>query len=175
LTSRLDDRAGVLDLGCGSGVKTARLAEHFDVLGVDFSDEQIRLARLNVPKARFQHADFTVLELPDSSFDAVTAFYSISHVPREKHGALFAKIARWLRPGGLFLASLGARRSEDWTGEWLGVEMFFSSHDADTNRRLLRASGFELLLDEVVTMREPEGEATFLWVLAQHPHAEETA
>src|SRR5205809_4517983 len=99
--------------------------------------------------------------------DRRTAFYSISYVPRDEHARLFMKIARWLRPGGLFLASLGALGSEDWTGVWLGVEMFFSSHDAETNRRLLRESGFELLLDEVVTMREPEGEATFLWVLAQ--------
>jgi hypothetical protein len=47
------------------------------------------------------------------------------------------------------------------------VEMFFSGFDADTNRRLLSEAGFELVLDEVVTMREPEGDATFLWVLAQ--------
>jgi len=167
LASRLDDGSRVLDLGCGSGVKTKRLAERFDVLGVDLSEEQIGLARRNVPKASFRRADFAGLELPESSFDAVTAFYSISHVPREKHAALFASIARWLTPGGLFLASLGARGSEDWTGEWLGVEMFFSSHDAGTNCRLLRESGFELLLDEVVTMREPEGEATFLWLLAR--------
>jgi hypothetical protein len=45
--------------------------------------------------------------------------------------------------------------------------MFFSSHDAETNRRLLAAAGFELVADEVVTMREPEGKATFLWVLAR--------
>jgi hypothetical protein len=48
----------------------------------------------------------------------------------------------------------------------LGVPMFFSSFDADENRRLLRAAGFELRRDDVVTMREPGGAATFLWVLA---------
>jgi cyclopropane fatty-acyl-phospholipid synthase-like methyltransferase len=169
LTSRLDDGARVLDLGCGSGDKTRRLAGRFDVLGVDLSEKQLGLARLAVPDATFQQGDFAGLNLAESSFDAVTAFYSITHVPREEHPALFGKIARWLRSGGLFLASLSANGTSDWTEEWLGVKMFFSGYDADTNRRLLRESGFRLLVDEVVTMREPDGEATFLWVLAEKP------
>jgi ubiquinone/menaquinone biosynthesis C-methylase UbiE len=168
LGRRLPDGARVLDLGCGGGSKTKRLAKRFQVVGVDISDEQLRLARAEVPQAAFVQADFVELDFPAASFDAVTAFYSITHVPRQEHEALFGRIHGWLKPGGFFLASLGARGSDDWTGEWLGVEMFFSSHDADTNRRLLRETGFRLLLDEVVTMREPEGEATFLWVLADH-------
>jgi hypothetical protein len=47
--------------------------------------------------------------------------------------------------------------------------MFFSSHDAETNRRLLRAANFELLIDEIIETPEPEGPVPFLWVLAQRP------
>ena len=166
LADRLPDRAHVLDLGCGNGAKTKRLAQRFEVVGVDISEEQLRLARGEVPDATLVQADFAELDFPAESFDAVTAFYSITHVPREEHEALFGRIHGWLKPGGFFLASLGARGGEDWTGEWQGVEMFFSSHDADTNRRVLREVGFGLVVDEVVAMREPEGEATFLWVLA---------
>jgi hypothetical protein len=32
--------------------------------------------------------------------------------------------------------------------------------------RLVREAGFEILRDELVTFREPEGDATFQWVLA---------
>jgi cyclopropane fatty-acyl-phospholipid synthase-like methyltransferase len=166
LTARLEDGARVLDLGCGNGMKTRRLAERFEVVAVDLSEEQLTLARENVPEASVLQGDFSVLDFSAGSFDAVTAYYSITHVPREEHPDLFRRIATWLKPGGLFLASLSSGGGEDWTGEWLGVEMFFSGFDADENRRLLRAAGFELILDEVVTMREPEGEATFLWVLA---------
>jgi hypothetical protein len=74
-------------------------------------------------------------------------------------------VRRWLRPGGVFLASLGAGDLEAWSGEWLGVPMFFSSHPAAENLRLLTAAGLEPVRDEVVTMREPEGDATFLWVI----------
>jgi hypothetical protein len=57
----------------------------------------------------------------------------------------------------------------DRTEEWLGVPMFFSGFDADTNRRLVREAGFELLVAEVVWMREPGLDVAFLWVLGQRP------
>jgi ubiquinone/menaquinone biosynthesis C-methylase UbiE len=169
LAGRLERGASVLDLGCGNGRKIARLANRFDVTGVDISEEQLRLARAEIPDAEFVHADLAELDLPAESYDAVTALYSISHVPREEHAALFGKIARWLRSGGLFVASLSANGTDDWTEEWLGVEMFFSGFDADTNRRLVREAGFELVVDDVVSMQEPDTEASFLWVLARKP------
>jgi hypothetical protein len=47
--------------------------------------------------------------------------------------------------------------------------MFFSSWEPATNRRLLQDAGFELLVDELVTIREPppDGDALFEWVLAR--------
>ena len=169
LAGRLAPGSRVLDLGCGNGRKIRRLADRFEVTGVDISEEQLRLASAEIPNATLVHADLSELDFPEGSYDAVTAFYSISHVPRDEHAALFGKIASWLTPGGLFLASLSANGTDDWTEEWLGVEMFFSGFDAETNRRLVREAGLELLVDEVVSMQEPETEATFLWVLARKP------
>jgi SAM-dependent methyltransferase len=168
LANRLLDNVNVLDLGCGAGIpSTKQLAERFTVTGVDISQAQVRLAHGNVPNATFAHSDFAQLDFDDETFDGVSAFYSVSHTPRDSHAALFQHVARLLKPGGLFLASLGAVDSPDWTGEWLNVPMFFSSYDAGTNSNALRAAGLTLLLDEVVTMQEPEGQAIFLWVLAQ--------
>ena len=169
---RLPLGARVLDLGCGTGLPSTRaLARHFEVVGVDISEAQLEAARAQVPEATFVHGDFAEIELPDASLDGVTAFYSISHVPRDDHPRLFGRIARWLVPGGLFLASLGATDAPDWVGEWLGVPMFFSSHDADANRALLGAAGFVLVVDEIVEMHEPGGPVSFLWVIARKPAA----
>lgn len=170
--SRLPDVARVLDLGCGAGLGSTRnLAERFQVVGVDISHVQIELARRNVPTAEFIEGDFTELEFADSTFDGIAAFYAISHVPREEHQQLFTDVFRWLVPGGLFLATLGALDAPDWTGEWLGEPMFFSSHGADVNRQLLKTAGFELLLDEVLETHEPGGTVSFLWVIAQRAPA----
>lgn len=168
LTDRLDDGAEVLDLGCGAGVPcTKLLAERHDVLGFDVSAAQLDLARRNVPGARFQKGDMAEVSFPDECFDAVTAFYSVLHVPRESQGDLFVSIADWLRPGGWFLAALGCSEANGVEDDWLGTPMFFSSHAPAENRRLLEAAGFTLVVDEPVTMHEPEGAATFHWVLGR--------
>lgn len=168
LASELAPGARVLDLGCGSGVPSTKvLAERFEVVGVDFSTAQIAKARVNVPNATFIVADLTEVQFPPGSFDAVTAFYSIDHVPREEHGRLIAAVARWLAPEGLFLAVFGLNDEADWTGDWLGVPMYFSSYDPDTTRSMLAGAGFERLVDEIIEMREPEGPESFLWILAR--------
>jgi hypothetical protein len=45
------------------------------------ASNQLELARQNVRNARFIKADMTTIALPPDSFEAVTAFYSIGHVP----------------------------------------------------------------------------------------------
>ena len=157
----------VLDLGCGAGVPcTAALARRGDVVGVDLSSSQLDLARQNVPGAHFIKADMTTIELAPASLDAVTAFYSIVHVPRAQHGSLFQRIATWLRPGGRFLAALGCVAEDGTVNDWLGVPMYFSSHDTQANRRLIAEAGLDVGVDEAVIMQEPEGPATFQWLIA---------
>lgn len=169
LMQLLPERARVVDLGCGAGLPSTKLFADagYEVMGVDISAEQIRRARRNVPSADFLHADITELALEPASVDAVTAYYSLNHLPREILGSFLARISGWLAPGGLLLAAFGAGDSPDWTGEWLGATMFFSSWDARTNRRLIQAAELERIRDELVTLREPEGDALFQWILAR--------
>ncbi|HYH92578.1 MAG TPA: class I SAM-dependent methyltransferase [Candidatus Saccharimonadales bacterium] len=163
--------ADVLDLGCGAGAPMTRtLAVGRQVTGVDLSARQIELARGHVPDAVFVQADMTALELPAASLDAVTAFYSLTHVPRADLPALLSDIHRWLRPGGLLLATMGAEDGPDEIeDDWLGVPMFFSHHGAKRNRALVREAGLQIL--EAVVQAEPEDRhaALFLWVVARKP------
>jgi uncharacterized protein YdhG (YjbR/CyaY superfamily)/predicted TPR repeat methyltransferase len=169
-TRRLPAGSRVLDLGCGAGLPTTgELARRYKVIGVDISEAQISAARRNVPDGTFVQSDFAELRFDAGSFDGVVALYAISHLPRDEHAELFRRIADWLAPGGLFMATLGASDSPDWIGPWLGVPMFFSSYDAATNRRLLLEAGFDVLIDEVLEVDEPEGTVAFEWVLARKP------
>lgn len=168
LVTRLPEGTHVVELGCGGGTpETALLGERFRLTGVDLSHEQLRRARRRVPQARFVQADFTELDFEPGSVGAVAAFYSFNHVPRDLLPALLARIHRWLGPDGLFLATLGTGDTEGWTGDWLGVPMFFSSFPPEVNTRLLDEAGFELLRNDVVTIREPEGEVAFQWILGR--------
>ena len=160
--------ASVVELGCGNGTaETQELARHASLVGVDLSEEQLRRARERVPEGTFVLGDLTTIDFEPASLDAVVAFYVFNHVPRELLAGIFARIHGWLRPGGHFLAALGAGDIEAWTGEWLGVPMFFSSFPPETNTRLLRDAGFELLRNEPVTITEPEGAVTFHWILGR--------
>ena len=163
--------ARVLELGCGAGMPTTlALAECFTVTGVDLSARQIELARQAVPGATFIQSDMTALDFPPASFDGVAAFFSLIHVPREEHAALLARIADWLRPGGLLVATMGAR---DTPGEvednWLGAPMYFSHWDAATNRRLVEKAGLRILRATEETADEDGAPITFLWILAEKP------
>ena len=166
--------ADVLDLGCGAGIPmTAALAAGRQVTGVDISAAQIALARVNVPSASFVQADLTTLELPPASLDAVVAFYSLTHVPRAEHAALFGRIRSWLRPNGVFIASLGVEDSPDEIeADWLGVDMFFSHFSARVTRRLVTEAG--LVMERADLLSEPEDrhDARFLWVVARAPERE---
>ena len=166
--------ADVLDLGCGAGIPmTATLAAGRTVTGVDISAAQIALARANVPSASFIQADLSNLQLSSGSFDAVVAFYSLTHVPRAEHAALFGRIRSWLRPGGLFMASLGVEDSPDEIeADWLGVDMFFSHFSARVNRRLVAEAGLVIERADVATEPEDRHDARFLWVVARAPGPE---
>ncbi len=171
LLGLLPDRPDVLELGSGAGGDSTRiLAERTNLVGIDISAEQVRRAGKHVPSARFIRADFTQIELEPVSFDAVVAFYVLNHVPREELGPLLRSIALWLRPGGHLLATFGASDLPAWRGEWLGgVETFFSGYEPAVTLRLVRETGLGLVREDLETIEEPEGSATFLWVLARKP------
>ncbi len=169
LLGRLPERPDVLELGSGAGVRSTRvLAERASLTGIDISAEQVRRARERVPGARFVEADFTQLKFEWAAFDAVVSFYVFNHVPREELGPLLGRIAVWLRPGGYVLASFGASDLPGWYGEAIGgLETFFSGYEPKVTLELVRTAGLEIVRDELETIREPEGDATFLWVLAR--------
>ena len=86
-------------------------------------------------------------------------------------GPLVGQIRDWLRPGGVFLATMLARGTGEGVEDWLGVPMFFSSSDPDADRKLFRDAGLAILLDETVVQHEPEGDLPFHWMLAQKSSA----
>jgi hypothetical protein len=99
-------------------------------------------------------------------FDAIVALYSIIHVPRERHAALFAELRELLRPGRRLLAVLG---QNDWEGsesDWLieGADMWWSHYDAAAYRRMLPEVGLKIVESDVVP--DPLGGA-HLFVVAE--------
>ena len=79
-------------------------------------------------------------------------------------------IVSWLRPGGLFVGTLGATSVEaDYDGHWLGAPMYWSSHDSNANRRLVEEAGLDIISAREETTRADGDTEAFLWVVAKKP------
>ena len=161
---RLAPGSSVLDAGCGAGVPVAQLlSEKFRVTGVDFSPAQIARARALVPAARFLCADPRTVEFPHAHFDAICSYYTIIHVPRDDHATLLARLARFLKPGGVALLCLGAQDLPyDQTDDYLGAAMVWSHFDAATNRHLVEASGLRIEWTREIGDLPPGGSHIFV-------------
>jgi cyclopropane fatty-acyl-phospholipid synthase-like methyltransferase len=143
--------ATVLDLGCGNGVPIARtLSASHTVIGVDFSGEQIALARKQAPNANLIQADMASCAFRRASLDAVVSFYAIFHLPLSEHAPLIARVSEWLKLGGYLLATFSPDRQEGYTEDFFGAEMYWSNLSLPEYRAMLLASGYEILSDRVV-------------------------
>lgn len=159
----------LLDLGCGAGEPFARwfIERGWQVTGVDFSAQMLEIAGRAVPKMKTIAGDMTEVDFSEESFDAVIAVYSLFHVPRAKHPALFQNIQRWLRPGGKVLFTYATHHYTgqpvfDGTKEFMGEHLFYSHDEPEVLQQHLAQAGLKVIaLDE----HEIGGE-TFLWVTA---------
>ncbi len=97
----------VLDLGSGGGIdvllSARRVGASGRVIGVDMTDEMLELARRNATAAGVANVEFLkgtieVLPLPDAAVDVVISNCVINLAVDKS--AVFAEIARVLRPGG---------------------------------------------------------------------------
>ena len=141
-----------VDLGCGDGMETLELLRRgWTVLAVDVSPEGI--ARLHdatsaedMPRLTTLVAEFGEVEVPAT--DLVYAGLSLPFCPPEDFGALWERIVRGIRPGGLFVGHLFGPH-DTWAGT---PDMTF--HSRDKIERLLAPF-------DVVSLREidADGEA----------------
>lgn len=77
----------LLDLGCGTGrhLKLAKEMGFENLIGIDFSKEQISFSEEKVPDARFVVSDATKLsKIKDNSIDIIIYIATLHHLPTEK-------------------------------------------------------------------------------------------
>lgn len=97
----------VLDLGCGTGHLTAKIAElGAHVIGLDSSPSMIAQARQNYPKLTFVLADARDFTF-ETRFDAVFSNAALHWIPDADR--VVASVARCLKPGGRFGLEMGVK------------------------------------------------------------------
>ncbi|MEH2221258.1 MAG: methyltransferase domain-containing protein [Nostoc sp.] len=97
----------ILDLGCGTGQLTAKIAQvGAEVMGVDYASAMIEKARENYPHIRFDVADARKFQV-DKPLDGVFS-NAVLHWVKEAESAI-ASIHQSLKPGGRFVAEFGGK------------------------------------------------------------------
>lgn len=118
----------VLELACGTGSILKQLQPHYDVAGVDLSNEMLAIARKKVPGVRLVRGDMRTVDLGER-FDVVLCVYdSINHLRRFRDWeAVFRRAREHLNDRGVFLfdintvhrlaSSAGAPPMVQWFGD----------------------------------------------------------
>ncbi|EAS8986217.1 SAM-dependent methyltransferase [Salmonella enterica] len=111
IASQLSPGAHILDLGCGPGFYTQRLAERgFHCTGVDFSPASVSWARQQAQDADL-NIDYVQQDIraywPDKSFDFIMiTFGELNVFSSADARSLVSRCALWLEPGGRLLAEV---------------------------------------------------------------------
>ena len=160
LLERLDivrlQPTAVLDLGAGTGHATRELKRRYPAAQVIALDSSLAMLRASASQQRFLRkfspvcADAHRLPLPSQSFDLV-----LSNLLLEwcyDPDAVFAEVARVLRPKGLFtFTTLGPDTLKEVRELWRGVDAFTHVHRFidmhDYGDALLRAGFAEPVMD----------------------------
>ncbi|MEU8618446.1 class I SAM-dependent methyltransferase [Streptomyces sp. NPDC048623] len=101
----------LLDVACGTGLVTERIVRPgLTVYGADAAHAMLRTAAARLP-GRAVRADARRLPLPDGAVDAVSAIWLLHLVPFAEE--IVAEAARVLRPGGVFVTTVGKDACHD--------------------------------------------------------------
>jgi SAM-dependent methyltransferase len=169
LIERLGGTGRVLDLGCGSGLPTAKQLHDagIDVVGTDESSVMLELAQAQAPGGTYLHRDLRDLsELGE--FDAAVAFFSLIMLPKSDIPQLLRELHGRLRGQRLLQIAMVLGDFDRFPISFLGVPAEVCAYPPDELRQVVADAGFETLeLREVAAEAEPNRIEVQLYLRAQ--------
>lgn len=113
----------IYDFGCGSGQTTHFLNSigRQKVVGLDFSENALRLASQRFSEIEFIVDDMLASKMASSSTDGILAFYAIVHFTYQEIEQVLKEWSRLLKPGGFSLFSFHAGEESIAITDFLGV------------------------------------------------------
>ncbi len=138
-------KARILDVGCAAGRDTKVLYDKgFNVVGVDFSTELLKIARNKYPDLSFIKADIRKLSFSDESFDGIYANAVFHHLLKRDMIPVLRDFNRILRPGGIIYLSTKTGSGTHTGFDVLSSEKrWFTLIDQNELNRMLCLGGFK--------------------------------
>lgn len=155
----LPSGAKILDVGSGPGQFSQHmLAKGFQVTGIDFSEEMLKIAREKVPSGSFEHMDMRQLTFPNDCFDGLFAAYSLIHIPSEEIEATLRGFNRVLKKNGYLELAVQQGEADQIIDEpFLPSEkMFFNFFTQERLNSFLTAAGFTVVSQKLMSVIDAE-------------------
>jgi 2-polyprenyl-3-methyl-5-hydroxy-6-metoxy-1,4-benzoquinol methylase len=149
----------VLDVGCAGGWKSRYMVDRgFQVLGIDFSEKFIELARAAVPEATFQVLDLNDVDMLTGLFDGVFVQAVLLHVPKVEIAGVLKKFVARLQPGGFLYVAVKEQRPSQPAEEVMTEDdygyaytRFFSYYTPGEMIKLFVKAGLRVVYQTVMT------------------------
>ena len=140
----------VVDLGCGTGRDAEFFVnDSFDYLGIDSSEEMLKIAKEKVKDGHFAVMDLRNIDLPSKSFDGFWASASLLHFSKKEVPFILKSFYNLLKDDGVGFISVKEKRGmdeglikEDKCG---GIERYFSFYTEEELSNFLKDAGFTII------------------------------
>lgn len=163
-TIKLDTNANILDAGCGNAAHSIRFAERgYDVLGIDFSEEALKMSKGNIQKKKLNNKielkreSILSLSFDDNKFDLVFCWGVLMHINENKKALM--ELSRIIKGGGYLVLqegnmnSIQSRIAKKWKKNYseeritLQEDGLYFWSDSDAGEILVRKTNIDWLND----------------------------
>jgi len=148
----------VLDAGCGPGI-TAKyfIKNNIKVLGIDFSEKMIEIAKKEVPQGNFLVMDIKEVGKLQDRFDGIYVQNILLHIPKKEVGGVLENMVKLLKAGGVIYISV-KEKAPDGPEEFIKVdndygykiERFFSCFTQEEIKQYVKNLNLEIVFFNIV-------------------------
>lgn len=153
----------ILDIGCGAGQITDYLTQKgFKVVGIDFSQELLKIARENYPKSKFILADICEYEQKEQVYGIITKDV-LFHIPDENLIQVLQNFRRLLKKNGNLCIIMDMPKE---AGEQIFIEelddkyqIYYNYLTPEKLKQMLEKAGF--LIDSIQIVKDNDNASSY--------------
>ena len=173
--SYLKTGCNVLDVGCGGGTKSKYLiGKGLNVIGIDFSENLLSIAKRECPQGRFLVMDINNIDALEEKFDGIFMQAVLLHIPRKEVEGILKKAVSKLNDGGYLYIAVkekieGGIDEETKTDNDYGYdyERFFSYFSLDDFKTYFKKIGLEMVYENVMPPSRTTRQSNWMQVIGK--------
>lgn len=155
----------ILDVGCGVGVDANHMvSKGFNVIGIDLSDEMLKLAKRKFPNIKFEKLDMRELSFELESFHGIFVAFSLIHIPKKDVPEVLSKLYGFLKKEGLIYIAIQEGESQEISVTVPlkpNEKLFLNIYSSDEIKNLVKKADFSII-NEYKRERKSKEELDFI-------------